>query len=185
MDNMTAHEVETISQFLADAGESSKAEGLSEETANKIKALLDRYKKTTMECSDVIVCVNCGFFGSIEVKHIVDVNSSPELNYTERKYVNLAVNPTTITIYTDFSTTEPFNRQGSFYIGTSFSQLELIKATVDYREFKYMREFKSSECFGISPFSYNPYYKTVDFDICIAKESAHEFICELKNLLGK
>lgn len=187
MKTFTEKEKQTLGQFANDHRITSS---ITQEKADEIKSLFDKYKKSSIQKDDVIVCVETGYnFGHIKVNYISD-NSKPDenLKYEEGSYdyVNVSTSKESTTLFTDFSDTEPFNRQGGLYVPHSWSRLALVKKTDLYREFEFKYNHPTrSTCFPVWGFGYNSFWKSVKFGICVEEKNADIFIENLRLILNK
>ena len=179
-------ELETFGQFIAD--NSIANNGIDPQLSEQIRSLADSYKKNTIESGDVIICVETGFqYGNITSRLIHEIHNPKPLKYDPNNYDNLSIvsNGKRIILWTDFSDTEPYNRQSHFYVPHSFSDMLLTKTEKNYREFILEREGKRNISFAINGFRYNSVWKHVEFGICVKKDDAEIFISKLRNLLNK
>ena len=180
--NLSNKEKETSNQFFADSDKNSGA--VTQEISNEIEKLYHQYKKNEVEVSDVIICGEAGKFGHLTIYSITHLNEPKTLKYTYGSYEFVSIKGVEKTIlWTDFSTTQPYNRQASFYVGTTFDRLTLVKTTDTYREFT--DSFPTNVSFAVYPYSYNEFWKTVCFGICIAQKDEETFIAQLRKLLSK
>ncbi len=180
---LSMKELETVGQFLHDSHKNSGV--LTQETADKIKLLWDKYKKTTVSVGDVIITAEAGKFGNVNIYNVDVLHSPVELKYEKGsyQYVTLETGCEKTILWTDFSNTEPFNRQSPFYVGFGFRSLTLVKTEPEYREYYLQRPARIS--FGVYTFQYNPYWEHVHFGLCISAEHEEEFMKQLRELLGK
>ena len=152
-----------------------------------IHKLFEKYRKNTVEKGDVIISVETGMsFGNLVIYDILEVESAEVLKYERGNYdrVTASVRMDT-TLWTDFDSTEPYNRQGSLYADQRFSNLRLVKTTGSYREFVLAEPRINSTSLCFPGYTYKNIMKTVSFGICLPGDKKEEFIRELRILLDK
>jgi hypothetical protein len=179
-------DMETMGQFLNDFNKNLKKE-IDLVLAYTIEALVGEYRKAKVEVGDVIISVETGkMFGNIEIRNVSILEEERVMCYEKGSYVYMSIESDVKRIlWTDFEETEPFNRQGAFYVPNRFSDMTLVKTTEDYREYIYERKEHGRIHFGVWGFTYNDLWKNLKFGLCLKKEQEEEFISKLKELLNK
>lgn len=174
-----------IISFFNDLG---KASGISEEQAQSIKELVDNYKLPQLIEGASIITADFGFLGSVQVQEY-SLFDPCEFKYKENNhdYISIKTKTHRHIVWIDYDTTEPYNRNGSLYCnGASWKSLgNAIKETPDYREFDIKSDYISNCCFAIWGFSYNSYWNSVKFGLCIETEKVDKFINALKAIINK
>lgn len=191
----SAKNLETFGQLLNDrevmqTNETDGNKSITPEKALAIITLVDKYKKTSIEKTDVIISVETSFnFGNIKIISVSE-NHKPEefLSYKEGSsdYVRVTTLREKTILFTDFSDTQPFNRQGGLYVPHRWERMSLVKTTPLYREFECNSEFSGGcSSFHVNGFKYNEYWKSVTFGICVIEKDANTFISEFRALINK
>lgn len=177
-------QLETLLQFFEDKAKSQN-NFLTEGMIRATFELWNKHKKEVVETGDTIICVDLGKFGNIEIRRVDVLERPATLQYREGyyDYVSIRTNFDKTILFTDYSTTEPYNRQSPFYVGYSFSNLELVKDTGEWRQFEITRP--SNISFAVWGFSYNKYWDKIDFGICLKSESVDEFVAKLLKIFQK
>lgn len=159
---------------------------LTPEIAAEIEKLFNEYKKNEVEVGDVIISVESGNFGNVCIRSVDDLKEPKTLEYKsgDYDYLTIFTKAEEHILWTDFATTQPFDRQAPFYVPFAWSSLNLIKETPVYREFT-MTPFASNISFGVWGFDYNKYWYKVNFGICIKAEDKDAFLSKLRYFLGK
>lgn len=160
-----------VKQLFADHGKNATTDKISAETWEKIKVLasehiLDRPAKE----GDFFLDLHMGgTYGHLEVTKLMESFEfsprGPQLGF----------------LWTDHSTTEPFNRQSIFYNGMRFSNMTLVSDASHVREFRY----KTTGNTQLSQGDYNSYHGTVRIARTFAAENFGILISGLMELLGK
>lgn len=184
---MTNKENSIVARFLIDH---SISKGISKELSYKIEQLVFRNRVDSLvENSKVphtIITADFGNLGSICIRTLIE-NEKIDLTYKSGSYDHVSVFCNTKNIlWTDESKTEPYNRQGGLYAnGSSWGTLELVKEEENYREFHTKKEYKSNISFAVWGFSYNDYWKSIQFGILLSSDKVEGFVSELRALIGK
>jgi hypothetical protein len=180
----------TMAQVLNDNVLNRTKKGISPDIFDIIRNLVYGNRKDTIEAGDFFIHVETGMYGHMVISEVVKPKEGKEhIPYEEwgkqhQSEAEEVINRYT-TLWTDFSTTDPYNRSAPVYIGVSFDELELLGQTEDYREFitkkkddKYNREQLN-----------DPHYREssglVIFGLCIAKENKDQFLERLRILIDK
>ena len=177
--------LETLAQFFLDK-EASNNNFLTETKVKEVYDLWNSLKKETVETGDTIICLELGKFGNIEIRQVSEIETPKTLKYDEGSYdyISIASQDDRTILFTDYSITEPYNRQPPFYVGYSFSNLNLIKDNGDYREF----QSSAGKCritFAVWGFSFNHYWNLIKFGMCIKTDNVPEFISKIRKIFGK
>lgn len=158
------------------------------ETVNALEVLFNEYKLNTVGLGCSIISVDTGLlFGNITIHNIIDLDrrGKQELSYESDSYDYVSVNSNGKTIlFTDYREEEPYNRQSIFYVGYSWSSLSLVNETNQFREFETANQ-PNGGSFPVWGFSFNDFWNTIQFGICLQTEKAEEFMTKLRNLLNK
>lgn len=175
--------------FLFDFIKENSVSGqMTQEMADKIEALWDKYKLSTVDENCTIISADFGVLGCLEIRNIKESRDNNPLRYKSGDYDFVSVVCTTRKIlWTDYKDIEPYNRQSGLYGGgSSFASLgKPIKETKDYREYDVMHENLSNISFGVWGFRFNDFYGSVTFGLCMDTKKVDEFITSLKLIIGK
>lgn len=175
-----------LMQFFNDASISG---GLDPFTAAQIKALWDEYKLPTIQADCSILTVKMGVLGSVVIRRVESFDTPVNFKYEPGEYDFVCITSDQVRkiLWTDYSSVEPYNRQGGLYCdGASFSILgSPVVETDNYREFDTILKYNSNVCFVVRGFDYNSYYKTVQFGMCIHTGKIEEFLSSFRSLVGK
>lgn len=176
--------LETLVQFFADKNASNN-NFLTLEKITYIHYLWNKYKKEEVETNDTIICLEMGKFGNIEIRHITELERPVALKYKEGyyDYVSIRSNYDRTILFTDYSVTQPYNRQSPFYVGYSFESMQLAKDSGEWRRFEIVRQ--SNISFPVWGFSYNKYWDLIKFGICLKTEVVGEFLETIFKILEK
>lgn len=174
----------TIMQFISDHKINDK---ISEELSKEIEQLFLKHKKDTVDVGDVLIIVETGLnFGNIEIKNVFEIIEPRTFSYKSGYYDYVSVFcDLHIILWTDYDDTEPYNRQGSFYIGHSFDGLNVERTENNYRELSYDSDTKINSSFAIWGFNFNNFWGTLRFGICIDSNKKDKFLSSLRKLLNK
>jgi len=168
--------------------ENKMAGGLSKEKADEVKVLWDTYKLTEITNDCTIIEADFGRLGSLIIRDIIETDKEQTLKYESGSYDFISIRCKQRNIlWTDYEEIEPYNRQSGLYCGgASFSHMGLpVKETNRYREFNFKYDCPSNISFGVWGFSYNDYYQTVQFGICLKKDEVDLFIERLRKIIDK
>lgn len=186
-DKMGSYEREIFTEIFSGRAKMEEDGKLTPEIAAEIEKLFHEYKKNEVEVGDYIITLEAGNFGNMCIRSVDELRKPTTLKYLERgdyEYVSILTNKEETILWTDFSETQPFNRQAPFYVGHDWSRLNLIKTTPTYREFD-VTPHPSNVSFGVYGFYFNPYWFKVQFGICLKAEDKDAFISKLRYFLGK
>ncbi|GAB2539722.1 hypothetical protein [Rufibacter soli] len=165
------------------------AGGLTTETAIKIEQLWNKYKLPKLEQGCSIISADFGVLGSLSIRRLTGFDEAVEFKYESGNYdyVSVKANQTTIFLWTDYKDIEPYNRNGGLYgDGSSFDFLgKPVIEKDDYREFISRSEHMSNISFAVWGYSFNNFYNTVRFGLCIKTDKVEEFLISLRTLIGK
>lgn len=176
-----------LSNFV---NENKKSGGLSKDISDKIEQLWNKYKLTTIDTNCAIITADFGFLGSLVIRTVKSVEESANftLKYQSGSYdyVTILSDNTRKLLWTDFSSEEPYNRQGGLYCdGATFEFLGKPVNKGNYREFDAIHQYDSNITFGIWGYDFNDFYGSVRFGICLPKDQVDLFIQELREIIGK
>jgi len=176
--------IDTLIQIFADKA-ASRNNFLTAEKITAIHDLWNKHKKEQVEAGDTIICLDMGKFGNIEIRHVTELDKPTTLKYKEGYYdfVSIRSDYDRTILFTDYSTTQPYNRQSPFYVGYSFESMQLIKDSGEWR--RYETVGKNNICFSVWGFSYNKYCDLIQFGICMKTESVNEFLETILKILEK
>jgi hypothetical protein len=167
--------------------EQENAGGLDESKSNLIKDLWNKYKENEISENCTIIEADFGRLGSMIIRKLKSFEPT-NFKYEGGGYDYVSVKCDTRRIlWTDYSETEPYNRQSGLYCGgMSFDMLgnPLIE-TETYREFQCKDSYESNISFAVWGFRFNDFYKCVRFGICIKNESVDQFIADIREIIGK
>lgn len=166
--------------------------GLSKEVSDKVEALFNHYKLNEVKGGNSIITAEFDKYGSLCISHIASVESEQPvlLKYESGSYdyISCKIAQDEKILWTDFKDIEPYNRQGGLYAnGASFASFGApISVTKEYREFysKFDNRCYLSS-FPVWGFSYNDFYGSVKFGICLERENVEPFINQLRSIIGK
>lgn len=176
--------------FLYDfVQENKKAGKLTKETSDQIEALWNKYKLPIVESGTSIIEADFGVLGSLVIRDVESTEFDRPLKYESGSYdyVSIVAPTTRRILWTDYSETEPYNRQGGLYCsGSSFESLGYpVVKKPDYREFNATDKYQSNITFGVWGYRFNDFYGSITFGICIKSELVDEFIYQLRAIIGK
>lgn len=186
--DITLDDAITLSRFFKDGNKNFAASSKSFNMDNiqyLLKELFINNHKNMIEKGNVLVILDGGFYGSINIKTVDDIKEPVLLSAKSGNYdfITIRTNYDHYIAWTDFSTIEPFNRQSPFYVPFSFKSMVRTKVTEQYQELQITT--KSNISFGLCAFSYNSYWKTVRFAMCIEANKLEEVLSKLKLILNK
>lgn len=170
--------------------EFSKEGGLSKEIADKIEALWNKYKQSRVNKNCALIDAQFGKLGSLQIYQVKssEFNEDLKYQYGSYDYVSIEAESKQSILWTDWSTEQPYNRQGGLYCGgASFEYLgkPVIEDTdKGYREFIWNRRGYNTT-FGVWGFMFNDIYGTVHFGMSIDKQNLNDFISELRKIIDK
>lgn len=167
--------------------------GISKEISDEVKLLWNEYKKDYMNKNDSIITCDFGNLGSLVIRDVsvpdVKFISQNKLKYQSGSYdfVSIRSDKTKRILWTDYQDIEPYNRQSGLYCdGASFDMLgEPVYQCSDYREFNVTDNYLNNISFAIWGYSYNDFYKSIEFGLVIEKDKVDEFIIKLRKIIGK
>jgi hypothetical protein len=169
--------------------ENKKAGKLTKEQSDKVESLWNKYKLSTVEPGTSIIQADFGTLGSLVIREVESTTFDKPLKYESgsHDYVSIIAPTTKRILWTDYSQTEPYNRQGGLYCsGSSFESLGFpVIEKPDYREFVATDKYPSHITFGVWGYRYNDFYGCVTFGICIKNELVDEFINLLRTIINK
>jgi hypothetical protein len=175
--------------FLADfINENMKSGKLTSETNEQVESLWNQYKLSEVKEGRTIINADFGVLGSLVLRKIINADKEYKLEYKSGSYDYISVKCSTRRIlWTDYSKTEPYNRQGGLYCdGASFEGLgSPVKETPEYREFDATDKYTSNITFGVWGYKYNDFYGSILFGLCIKNELVKEFIEKLRQIIKK
>lgn len=182
-------ELKLPTELLKFVAENHKAGRLSKKLSDNILALWNEYKLTEITSGCSIIESDFGTLGSVVIRQVDSVDKAQSLKYESGSYdyVSIVAKPTQYILWTDFSETEPYNRQSGLYCsGMSWKILgEPVVVKSDYREFQYLANYSSNICFGVWGYNYNSFYGCVRFGLCIKNEDVETFMRKLRAIIGK
>lgn len=181
--NNSNEEIKVMLQFFHDKSIDGE---ISQQLADRLKELWNKYKKSEINPGDVIICVEAGKFGHYTVRTVESCKQGA-LQYDRNKdeYITLTASREETVLWTDYSKTQPYNRQAPFYVGHDFSRLQLVIDTGVYREFKTPTYSSTRVSFGIRAFEYYEGWNFARFDLCLKAEHEQEYLLQVRALLGK
>lgn len=164
--------------------------GLDERVSEEVKLLWDEYKLLESEEGCSIISAEIGYLGSLVIRRVLSFEDGVQLFKYERggyDYVHIMADSTTRILWTDYSDTEPYNRQCGLYCdGSSFESLgDPVLEKNTYREFIATDERKSNTCFGVWGYLFNDFYGSIRFGICLKTDKVGEFVEKLRKIIGK
>ena len=169
--------------------ENKKAGKLPKEKSDEIERLWDKYKLAKVEPGTSIIEADFGILGSLVIREVESTTFDKQLKYEggSYDYVSIVAPTTKRILWTDYSQTEPYNRQGGLYCsGSSFESLGFpVVQKADYREFVATDKYRSNITFGVWGYRYNDFYGCVTFGICIKTELVDEFVNLLRTIIDK
>lgn len=176
--------------FLADfIKQQSLAGNLSKEVVIEVEKLWNKYKQSNVNTDCSIISADFGMLGSLIIRTVDKLrDDETKLNYKSGDYdfISIVSNSTRRILWTDYSSIEPYNRNSGLYCdGASFDFLGEPINYPTYREFDAVSQYESNISFGVWGFSYNDFYGSVTFGICIKNEQVDEFIKLLRDIIGK
>lgn len=176
--------------FLANfMKEQTKAGGISKEISDLVEALWNDYKLPSLQKDCSIIDAEFGMLGSLVIKNIEVVEKDLEFKYEPRNYdyVDVVTSKTRNILWTDYENIEPYNRQSGLYCnGASFESLGAAKIEKGhYREFDSTIECSRNEMFAVWGYSFNNFYNSIQFGICIETKNVDEFVSKLRTIIGK
>lgn len=173
------------------AVDSFRNTGLPEENVDFIKELCEKFRKNIFRKGDTIILGKFGEFGTIQIIPAEDLLSVDEpeadnvkLSYTEKgDNVWVTTRNKKTLLWTDYSATDPCNRQEPFYAGLFFNMMQFNYSTGSYREFEYIGD--NNSYININGFEYNSFWKIISFGICLETKNVDEFLVNLRKLSNK
>lgn len=169
--------------------ENKKAGKLTKEQSDEVERLWDKYKLPNVEPGNSIISADFGTLGSLVIREVESTTFDKALKYEggSYDYVSIVATTTKRILWTDYSQTEPYNRQGGLYCdGSSFESLGIpVVSKPDYREFVATDKYRSNITFGVWGYRFNDFYGSVTFGICIKTELVDEFINLLRVIINK
>lgn len=170
-----------MEQFYSDNQESKQ----TTINAARIKSIVNKYSVSVIKEGDVLVDVGLsvkgGHFNYYKTKKLGEINSWEK--YGDRIDLDGAINQNILIEHPEYKSKniEPYNRQGIFYIGTGFNNLNLT--TIDGWNI-YNSEKRTTNCnMPTEEFDYNDFWQTVDFIVGVRFEELPNFIMELFGVL--
>ena len=186
---LNAQEIGVVMQMFKDGKESIKDKGftLNEVIATKTKELIVKYQTNIFDIGMAVISshfsANGGTFTIYDLQEVkkdekgildfdVENNVFKELNGKE---IGFMIEPS------DYGYVEPYNRQQPYYF-CSYGQLDkkeypnfnlYTKKKIDFNR----RTFKR-----LDKYSYNPFWKTISFDMLIEKDKLVDFMVEFLEL---
>jgi hypothetical protein len=184
---MSKHDdIFSLGNFIS---EQTKAGGLNETINEIVKALWNEYKEFDIKTDCTIITADFGRLGSLVFRTVDEYEDNKPLIYKEGSYdyISIISKCTKRILWTDYNDTEPYNRQSGLYCdGASFESLgHPVKQTKEYREFNSTINYIINISFGVWGYSYNTYYNSITFGICIKNNKVDEFVNKLRIILGK
>jgi len=167
--------------------EQHAAGGLPIYLSHKIQTLWELYKEDEVLDDCAVITAEFGKLGSVVIRTIVECEPQ-KLKYESGNYDYISIKCETQRIlWTDYSDTEPYNRQCGLYCsGASFDMLgDPIFECDEYRIYRHKDEYISNISFGVWGYEYNDYYGSIRFGICIKKDKVEEFIEKLREFIKK
>lgn len=176
--------------FLVDFMKENRDGGqLSHEDAKTIEVLYDEYKLPVVDDTCSIISGDFGILGSVVIREVVKTEDKEiKLKYKPNSYDYISIKCKTKRIlWTDYKNIEPYDRQSGLYCdGASFECLgNPVLEKNEYREFVAEDKFEHNLMFGVWGFSFNDFYGSVQFGLCIKKELVDEFIQKLRKIINK
>jgi hypothetical protein len=182
-----------LANFIQENKEAGK---LPKETADKIEELVKKYRLNTVDKGTTIITADFGILGSIILREVIESEENYYLDYSKERSGYLSIDcKTRCILWTDFQDIEPYKRQSGLYCdGATFERLgapvreefgSLENPNKNYREFDAVNPYNGNISFCTSSFSYNDYYGSVSFGLCVLNEDVEPFLAELRQLIDK
>lgn len=163
--------------------------GISKNVSDEVEALWNEYKLPQLENDCSIISADFGNLGSLVIRRIASFDKAEPFKYEggSYDYVSVKSDLTTRILWTDYSNTEPYNRQGGLYCdGATFEHLgSPVIENDNYREFIANAEYNSNISFAVWGYRFNDFYNSISFGICLKTDKVEEFVSKLRQIIGK